>query len=58
MYLKSSSIAKPSFTGSSRASGRDMNDSGIVESGTHVQLVKKEGEYAKLWKLQAQAFVK
>ncbi|KAI0762250.1 hypothetical protein C8Q74DRAFT_1289098 [Fomes fomentarius] len=34
-----------------------MKDSGIVECGTHVQLVKKEGEYAKLWKLQAQAFV-
>ncbi|TFK83989.1 P-loop containing nucleoside triphosphate hydrolase protein [Polyporus arcularius HHB13444] len=34
-----------------------MDESGIVESGTHDSLLKAEGEYARLWKLQAQAFV-
>jgi ABC-type multidrug transport system fused ATPase/permease subunit len=34
-----------------------MNDSRIMESGTHEELLKKEGDYARIWKLQAQAFV-
>ena len=34
-----------------------MNESSIVESGTHEELLKAEGEYAKLWQMQAQAFV-
>ncbi|RPD56235.1 P-loop containing nucleoside triphosphate hydrolase protein [Lentinus tigrinus ALCF2SS1-7] len=34
-----------------------MDESGIVESGTHEVLLKRDGEYAKLWKLQAQAFI-
>lgn len=34
-----------------------MNDSAIVEEGTHDALIKKNGEYAKIWKLQAQAFL-
>ncbi|KAI0716184.1 HlyB/MsbA family ABC transporter [Cerioporus squamosus] len=34
-----------------------MDDSGIVESGTHEALVRDSGEYARLWRLQAQAFV-
>ncbi|RPD56236.1 HlyB/MsbA family ABC transporter [Lentinus tigrinus ALCF2SS1-7] len=34
-----------------------MDDSGIVESGTHGVLLQNGGEYARLWKLQAQAFI-
>ncbi|TFK85027.1 HlyB/MsbA family ABC transporter [Polyporus arcularius HHB13444] len=34
-----------------------MDHSGIVESGTHDGLLKNDGEYARLWKLQAQAFI-
>ncbi|KAI0716183.1 P-loop containing nucleoside triphosphate hydrolase protein [Cerioporus squamosus] len=34
-----------------------MDESGIVESGTHEALLNSDGEYAKLWKLQAQAFI-
>ncbi|KAI0770932.1 P-loop containing nucleoside triphosphate hydrolase protein [Trametes elegans] len=34
-----------------------MNDSVIVEAGTHDELLKREGEYARLWMLQAQAFL-
>ncbi|KAM5536356.1 hypothetical protein V8D89_009954 [Ganoderma adspersum] len=34
-----------------------MNESSIVESGTHEELLKHQGEYAKLWQMQAQAFV-
>ncbi|EMD41302.1 hypothetical protein CERSUDRAFT_109898 [Gelatoporia subvermispora B] len=34
-----------------------MNDSVIVESGTHEQLLAHGGEYARIWKLQAQAFL-
>ena len=34
-----------------------MNESSIVESGTHEELLKTQGEYAKLWRMQAQAFV-
>ncbi|KAI0820613.1 P-loop containing nucleoside triphosphate hydrolase protein [Trametes gibbosa] len=34
-----------------------MNDSAIVEAGTHDELLKRQGEYARLWMLQAQAFL-
>jgi len=34
-----------------------MSDSVIVESGTHEQLLVHDGEYARIWKLQAQAFL-
>ncbi|XP_006454827.1 hypothetical protein AGABI2DRAFT_182792 [Agaricus bisporus var. bisporus H97] len=34
-----------------------MNDSAIVEKGTHETLIKKNGEYARIWMLQAQAFL-
>ncbi|KAF9266927.1 P-loop containing nucleoside triphosphate hydrolase protein [Marasmius fiardii PR-910] len=33
-----------------------MDDSVVVEEGTHESLVRKNGEYARLWNLQAQAF--
>jgi len=34
-----------------------MNDSEIVEAGTHAELMRRGGEYAGLWNLQAQAFL-
>ncbi|KAE9391046.1 P-loop containing nucleoside triphosphate hydrolase protein [Gymnopus androsaceus JB14] len=34
-----------------------MHDSVIVEEGSHDELIKGGGEYAKLWNLQAQAFL-
>lgn len=34
-----------------------MNDSEIVEAGGHMKLLEKDGEYARIWKLQAQAFI-
>jgi len=35
-----------------------MNDSLIVEAGTHEELLKREGsDYARLWRMQAQAFL-
>ncbi|KAI9062254.1 P-loop containing nucleoside triphosphate hydrolase protein [Trametes sanguinea] len=34
-----------------------MNDSAIVESGTHEQLLGQGGGYANIWNLQAQAFL-
>ncbi|OSX68118.1 hypothetical protein POSPLADRAFT_1038318 [Postia placenta MAD-698-R-SB12] len=34
-----------------------MNGSSIAETGTHDQLLQRDGEYAKVWKLQAQAFL-
>nr|GAT45585.1 ABC transporter related protein [Mycena chlorophos] len=34
-----------------------MHDSRILEEGTHNELVQQDGGYAKIWKLQAQAFL-
>ncbi|KNZ80019.1 Toxin RTX-I translocation ATP-binding protein [Termitomyces sp. J132] len=34
-----------------------MNDAVIVEKGTHEELLKEDGEYGEIWRLQAQAFV-
>ncbi|KAH9947363.1 P-loop containing nucleoside triphosphate hydrolase protein [Amylocystis lapponica] len=34
-----------------------MDDSAIVEGGTHDELLMRDGEYARIWKLQAQAFL-
>ncbi|KXN84813.1 Putative multidrug export ATP-binding/permease protein YgaD [Leucoagaricus sp. SymC.cos] len=34
-----------------------MNNSVVVEEGTHEALMKKDGEYAKLWMMQARAFL-
>ncbi|KAF9818506.1 hypothetical protein IEO21_02744 [Rhodonia placenta] len=34
-----------------------MNGSMLKEMGTHEELLECDGEYAKLWKLQAQAFM-
>ena len=36
---------------------RYMNDSVIVEAGTHDELIKRQGEYERIWMLQAQAFL-
>src|SRR5260221_2553782 len=36
---------------------RYMNDSTIIETGTHEGLLKSEGsDYARLWRMQAEAF--
>ncbi|KAI1785736.1 HlyB/MsbA family ABC transporter [Ganoderma leucocontextum] len=34
-----------------------MDETGIVESGTHDELLLRKGEYGRLWTLQAQAFL-
>ncbi|KAG6831639.1 hypothetical protein H0H92_008716 [Tricholoma furcatifolium] len=34
-----------------------MNDSVVVETGTHEELLKSDGDYAHIWNLQAQAFL-
>jgi len=34
-----------------------LNNSVIVEEGTHDELLSHNGEYARIWKLQAQAFL-
>ena len=36
---------------------RYMNDTVIVEAGTHEELLKRGGDYANIWNLQAQAFI-
>ena len=36
---------------------RYMNDSVVVEEGTHDQLLRQQGEYARIWMLQARAFI-
>jgi ABC-type transport system involved in Fe-S cluster assembly fused permease/ATPase subunit len=34
-----------------------MNDAVVVEEGIHDLLIKYDGEYARIWKLQACAFL-
>ncbi len=34
-----------------------MKDGAIVESGSHEALISQDGEYAKLYNIQAKAFV-
>ncbi len=34
-----------------------MDDSHIIEEGTHTALILKDGEYARIWKIQAEAFL-
>ena len=29
----------------------------IIEQGTHTQLLRKRGEYARLWKMQSGGFI-
>ena len=37
---------------------RHLHESVVVETGTHEELMKREGsEYARLWHIQAQAFL-
>jgi len=36
---------------------RFMENSVVVEEGTHEALIEKNGEYAKLWMMQAKAFL-
>ena len=37
---------------------RHLNESAVIEAGTHEGLMKREGsEYARLWHIQAQAFL-
>jgi hypothetical protein len=37
---------------------RHMSESAVIETGTHEGLMKREGsEYARLWHIQAQAFL-
>jgi len=33
-----------------------MNETTVVETGTHEGLMKSGGDYARLWNLQAEAF--
>ena len=39
------------------ALSRCMEDSTVLEWGTHEELMAKGGMYAELWNLQAQAFL-
>ena len=34
-----------------------MDESRVVEAGAHDALIARDGEYARLWKLQVEAFV-
>jgi hypothetical protein len=40
-----------------RCHTRYMDDSKILECGTHNELMAEGGKYAELWNLQAQAFL-
>ncbi|KAI0638773.1 P-loop containing nucleoside triphosphate hydrolase protein [Trametes polyzona] len=49
LYVPTSSVADQI--------ARYMNDSQIIEAGTHEQLLKRDGGYANIWRIQAQAFL-
>ncbi|KAI0319022.1 P-loop containing nucleoside triphosphate hydrolase protein [Amylostereum chailletii] len=34
-----------------------MDEAQILEAGTHAELLERDGDYARLWKIQAQAFL-
>ena len=36
---------------------RYMDNAGIQEAGTHETLLAQDGEYARIWRLQAEAFL-
>jgi hypothetical protein len=36
---------------------RYMDDAKIQEAGTHEALLAKDGDYARIWQLQAEAFL-
>ena len=36
---------------------RYMDDAEIQEAGTHEALLAQDGEYARIWRLQAEAFL-
>ncbi len=40
-----------------KASFRCMKEGNVVETGNHKELVEMNGEYAKLYNIQASAFV-
>lgn len=40
-----------------RKTYRYMDNSAVQEEGTHDDLLKKGGEYARIWNLQAKAFL-
>ena len=35
---------------------RYMDETAVIETGTHDELMKSGGDYARLWRLQAEAF--
>ena len=56
LFCKSRFFLLPSFFWLKKYS-RYMNDSVVVEEGTHDLLIKYNGEYARIWNLQACAFL-
>ena len=34
-----------------------LDNGKIIEEGTHAQLIRKKGLYAKLWKKQSEGFI-
>jgi hypothetical protein len=35
---------------------RYLDETAVIETGTHEELMKSGGDYARLWRLQAEAF--
>ena len=57
LYVNSFTFFSELLLDEALRSRRYMNDSKILESGTHDQLMARGGKYADLWNLQAQAFL-